>query len=162
MIEKHLKIEYKEYDDLTELESIHQQLLITAKAFTENAYAPYSGFKVAATALLSNGEIVSGTNQENASYPVGICAERTLFSTIANIYPNHKIEALAISYYNTAKDINDVPATPCGMCRQAIAEWIGRQGSGFTLLLAGQSGPIWVFENALAILPFSFGKTMLS
>ena len=89
---------------------------------TEQAYAPYSNFHVGAVAKLENGEIVAGTNQENASYPVGICAERVLLGSAATLHPDVAIESIAISY-NSEKVKSDHPISPCGMCRQSLLEY---------------------------------------
>jgi cytidine deaminase len=155
------QINYTSYADITELSENDAKLLDTARKYTTNAYAPYSNFNVAASALMQDGDIISGTNQENASYPVGICAERTLLSTIANIKPNAIIETMAISYFNKNNAINDKPAMPCGMCRQALSEAIQRQAKPIRLIVSRQSGAIIIFENALDLLPFSFENSFL-
>ncbi len=160
MINKEINIKYTEYEDSSSLPKDEKELLETARAFTANAYAPYSKFYVAATALLNDGTIVSGTNQENISYPVGICAERTLLSTIANVHPNKEVVKMAISYFNHNADENESPATPCGMCRQALNEWEQRQNKPVKLILGGQTGHIFVLENATLLLPFSFKASL--
>jgi cytidine deaminase len=153
---KQIQIAYQELDHISQLSEVHQQLLNTARQYTENAYAPYSNFFVAASVLLSSGEIVSGTNQENASFPVGMCAERSVLATIANLYSTAKIDTMAISYRNNNVDDNAVPCAPCGMCRQAMLEWELRQQQPLQLILGGQSGAILVFASAQTLLPFSF------
>ena len=92
MKEKKFEISYQVYDDINELSEKDAWLLNEARAVTEQAYAPYSNFHVGAVAMLENGEVVTGTNQENASYPVGICAERVLLGNAATLYPQVKIE----------------------------------------------------------------------
>jgi cytidine deaminase len=161
MEKKEIIFKYEVLENSTSLPDTESNLLQVARSFTANAYAPYSNFNVAASALLDDGSIYSGTNQENASYPVGMCAERTLLATIANVATNKKIICLAISYYNKAKDKNDIPATPCGMCRQALVEWGQRQQQSFKLLLSGQTGKVYIIENAATLLPLSFEDDFL-
>ena len=110
---------YNSADDLTEPDA---ELVKEAREITAAAYAPYSKFNVGAVARLVNGELVAGTNQENASYPVGICAERVLLSSAATIHPNIAIDTMAISYNNTTGK-SDHPISPCGMCRQSLVEY---------------------------------------
>src|SRR5688500_19112184 len=98
MKEQKFEFEYEVYNDISELKKVDAALLIKARAVTKQAYAPYSNFFVGAVAVLSNGEIVTGTNQENASYPVGICAERVLLGNAATLYPGISIYTMAISY----------------------------------------------------------------
>ena len=118
MKENKFEFSYEVYNDVSELKKEDADLVMQARAVTKQAYAPYSNFFVGAIAKLSNGEIVAGTNQENASYPVGICAERVLLGNAATLYPNVSVDTLAISY--DSKEVpSDHPISPCGMCRQA-------------------------------------------
>src|SRR5882757_3328246 len=100
MQQKELRLFFEEYASDRELTAGDAALLAAARDATVNAYAPYSRFRVGAAARLVNGEIVTGTNQENASYPAGICAERTLLSTAASLFPGVAVDVLAISYFN--------------------------------------------------------------
>ena len=130
-------------------------MLSKARAVTRQAYAPYSNFFVGAVAELSNGEIVSGTNQENASYPVGICAERVLLGNAATLYPNVSIDTMAISY--DSKNVkSDHPISPCGMCRQSLLEYETRTKKPIRLILAGQEGKIIIVKTVNYLLPFAF------
>jgi cytidine deaminase len=147
---------FEVYPSINQLTEEDAALLTQARAATANAYAPYSHFNVAAAALLSNGKIVTGTNQENASYPVGICAERTLLSTVANIFPRTGIVTMAISYFNSNGNSAN-PVAPCGMCRQALIEYQERTQQPMRLILGGMSGEVFIIENAGQLLPFSFG-----
>jgi cytidine deaminase len=156
MEHKEIVFTYSVYNAISELPEKDRHLLELAQAATANAYAPYSRFHVAATALLGNGQIISSTNQENAAYPVGICAERTLLGTVASLYPGEKITDLAVSYFNHAKDKNNKPVSPCGMCRQALLEWEERQQQSFRILLAGKTGAVYIMEKASSLLPLSF------
>ncbi|MBX3253396.1 MAG: cytidine deaminase [Chitinophagaceae bacterium] len=136
-------------------------LLEKAKAATAHAYAPYSRFAVGAAALLENGEVITATNQENASSPVGICAERVLLSAISSVYPGARIHTIAISYHNQKSQVSRQPVFPCGICRQSLLEQQTRQNSPIQLVLGGLEGEVVVINNAANLLPFGFsGKDM--
>lgn len=151
---------YQVFSADEELNNTHKNLLQKARTIASTAYAPYSNFFVGAAALLQNGKIITGTNQENASYPVGICAERSLLATAATLYPNIPIVAMAISYINN-KNTATVPVAPCGMCRQSLLEYEKRQQQSFTLILSGQEGEVFVIEKASMLLPLNFSKDNL-
>ena len=155
MKESKFEFQYEVYNDINELTEKDAWLLTEARTVTENAYAPYSNFHVGAVAMLSNGEIVAGTNQENASYPVGICAERVLLGNAATLYPNISIETIAISY-NSDTIKSDHPISPCGMCRQALLEYETRVKKPIRLILSGMEGKIQVIKTANFLLPFAF------
>ncbi len=152
--------EYEVYDDSSELQPGDAALLAKAREITAQAYAPYSNFQVGAVAKLQNGELVAGTNQENASYPVGICAERVLLGNAATQFPGIAIDTLAISY-NSKDGKNDHPISPCGMCRQALLEYEERTAQPIRLLLAGQEGKIYIVKTTRWLLPFAFTKEEL-
>lgn len=160
MKKKEYKFEYTVFDSIADLPEADAALLQEAKATTKFAYAPYSHFKVAAVAKLTNGEIVKGTNQENASYPVGICAERVLLSTAASIFPEVAIETMAITYHNL-NGASLMPVSPCGMCRQALVEFEDRTNHAIRLILGGAEGPVYLLEKSSQLLPFSFGGSDL-
>jgi cytidine deaminase len=143
------------YDSINELPESEGLLLQAARIATKNSYAPYSNFNVAAAAQLSTDEIISGTNQENASFPVGICAERVLLSIISSLHPAAFINTVAIAYHNLNGESNQ-PISPCGMCRQAFAEYETRTGKSFRLLLSGMEGTVFVIDKASQLLPLSF------
>lgn len=147
---------YEVYDSSADLNAADAALLEAARKITANAYAPYSHFNVGATARLANGEIINGTNQENAAYPVGICAERVLMGTAAVLFPNMPIETMAISY-NSGNGDSSKPASPCGMCRQYLKEFEDRTKAPVRLILSGQTGKVYIIESASQLLPFSFG-----
>ncbi|RYY48049.1 MAG: cytidine deaminase [Chitinophagaceae bacterium] len=147
---------YEVYETAEELNAEDAALLSAARKITADAYAPYSHFQVGASARLANGVIVNGTNQENAAYPVGICAERVLMGTAAVLHPNMPIETMAVSYKSGEGD-NSKPASPCGMCRQYLKEFEDRTQSPVRLILSGQSGKVYIIESASQLLPFSFG-----
>ena len=145
------------YDSIEELNAEDMSLLADARSQTQFAYAPYSNFNVAAVARLVNGEIVKGTNQENAAYPAGICAERSLLSAAGTQYPGIGIKTMAISYHNL-KGNNLRPVSPCGICRQSFAEFQQRTGQPVRLILAGMEGEVYIIENAVHLLPLVFGS----
>lgn len=147
---------YSVYDSSDELSPHDKILLDKAREITQKAYAPYSDFHVGAVAELKNGEIVNGANQENASYPVSICAERTLLSVAAMIYTNVPVVTMAIAYDNlNAK--SDKPISPCGMCRQAMHEYAQRTEHPIRLILGGMEGKVFIIDHSDFLLPLSFG-----
>lgn len=151
------KFEYKVFDSIVELKSEDAQLLEQARKVTQFAYSPYSNFKVGAFAKLVNGEMVRGTNQENASYPAGICAERTLMSAASSLFPGVGIETIAITY-NNLNGKSDTPISPCGICRQSFVEFQQRTGNPIRILLSGMEGKVLVIENASYLLPLVFSS----
>ncbi|MEO5909164.1 MAG: cytidine deaminase [Ginsengibacter sp.] len=151
------RFEFKIYDSIEDLAKEDADLLKEARKATQSAYAPYSNFKVGAFAKLVNGESVSGTNQENASYPAGICAERTLMSTASVLYPNVGIKTIAISY-NNLNGKSDQPISPCGICRQSFVEFQQRTKTSIRIIMSGMEGKIQVIENAANLLPLSFSS----
>ena len=160
MKEQKFEFDYEVFNDLSELAEKDAWLLTEARNVTKEAYAPYSNFYVGAVAILANGEIVAGTNQENVSYPVGICAERVLLGSVATLHPNVPVESIAISY--NGDDVkSDHPISPCGMCRQALLEYETRVNKPIRLILSGQEGKIFVIKSASLLLPFAFTKKEL-
>lgn len=152
---KKINFEVAVYQSADELNEADKALLLAARKATELAYAPYSNFFVGAVALMANGESVSGTNQENASYPVGICAERVLLSVAATRYPGVGIDALAISYHNKNGESNH-PVSPCGICRQTLAEYEERTHQSIRVILGGMSGEVYMLQKAGELLPLGF------
>ena len=143
------------YDGIDELSTDDQLLLKEARRATDDAYAPYSNFHVGAAAKLSNGEIVTGSNQENASFPVGICAERVLLSAASSLYPGMAIHTMAVSYQSKTVN-NDHPISPCGMCRQSLQEFEYRLKKPIRLILGGMKGKIYVIQSVSQLLPLGF------
>ena len=152
---KKINFEVAVYPSADELNEADKTLLLEARKATGAAYAPYSNFFVGAVAQMANGERVSGTNQENASYPVGICAERVLISVAATKYPGIGIETLAISYHNKNGDSNR-PISPCGICRQTLAEYEERTQHSIRVILGGMSGEVYILQKAGELLPLTF------
>lgn len=137
-----------------ELSPDDQQLIEMAKQMTKTSYSPYSHFRVGAAARLKDGTVVKGSNQENAAYPSGLCAERTtLFAANAN-YPDTPVVALAIACY-TNGHFTPNPGSPCGSCRQVMLETEHRFKQPMRVLLYGED-EIFVFDKAADLLPFGF------
>lgn len=137
-----------------ELSQADQQLINVAKTMTKNSYSPYSHFQVGAAALLADGTIIKGCNQENAAFPSGLCAERTtLFAANAN-HPNTPVLALAIACY-TNGHFTAQPGAPCGSCRQVMLETEHRFNQPMRVLLYGEE-KTYIFNQAADLLPFGF------
>ena len=156
MKKEEVRFGYDVYDSADELPAEDKALLSAAREVTTKAYAPYSNFLVGAVAKLNNGETISGTNQENASYPVGICAERVLLASASMMYTGVAVNSIAIAYHNLNGKSNN-PVSPCGMCRQYIAEYEARTNQTIRLILGGMEGKVFVIERAGELLPLSFG-----
>lgn len=161
MDKKEFRLSYEEYGSDEALEATDADLLNAARRATADAYAPYSHFRVGAAARLVNGVIITGANQENASFPAGICAERTLLSVAGTQYPDIAIETLAISYRN-GNGASDRPVSPCGICRQSLSEYEWRMGRPMRLIMAGTTGKVWLIEEAGKLLPLAFTAEQLA
>jgi cytidine deaminase len=147
---------YTEYEKPEELEAEDQELIKAAKKAAVNAYAPYSGFRVGAALRLESGRVVTGSNVENAAFPSGICAERTaIFWSVSN-YPDDKPVALAITAMNNEGIVAE-EISPCGNCRQVIAEEEMRTGSKIRIILSGRNKIVKV-DDGNSLLPLLFGK----
>ncbi|KPM32579.1 Cytidine deaminase [Croceitalea dokdonensis DOKDO 023] len=161
MKRKTVSFKYTQYDTITELPERERSLLKAAIASREKAYAPYSNFQVGAAVLLDSGVVVLGNNQENASYPSGLCAERVaIFSAGAN-YPEQHVKMIAISASAKGYEV-DRPAAPCGNCRQSIAEYEQRQQKPIQIILQGKNGPVYVCDSIADLLPLAFNSSFLS
>ncbi len=159
---KKIKIEstFIVYDAIEELTIPVQKLIKKAAIAREKAYAPYSHFLVGAALELENGVIVLGNNQENASYPSGLCAERTAIYYAGAEFPNQKILRMAIVAGST-KNPTTKPIPPCGACRQALSEYEVKQSQPFELYFMGTSGKIASSKSVENILPWVFDKKVL-
>lgn len=148
------------YDTLQELSADIQDLMNQAVEIRKKAYAPYSQFRVGAALLLDNGKIVLGSNQENAAYPSGLCAERVAIFHAGSIYPEAKILKIAIT---AASDTNQTtaPIPPCGSCRQSIAEYEIRQDTPIEIFFMGEIGEVYKSASLKNLLPFMFDKKFL-
>jgi cytidine deaminase len=139
-----------------ELNGNDLKLVRAAKDATSGSWSPYSGFKVGAALLLEDGTVVTGSNQENAAYPSGLCAERTALFTAGHSHPDKAVTALAIAARND-NGFTAQPITPCGACRQVLAETEQRGGKPIRYILYGTQGTMVIEGGTDAILPFCFG-----
>lgn len=151
------KVKVCTYDELPLQD---KELVDAARAATANSYAIYSRFNVGAAALLANGEVVCGTNQENAAYPSGICAERTTLFWANSQYPAEAVEVLAIAARNDAGEL-ETPIPPCGACRQVILETEKRYGNRIRIILYGAKQCYIIEDGVKALLPLSFDSGFL-
>jgi cytidine deaminase len=154
-------VSFELYDSIALLSTADAALLQEAKKATGLAHAPYSRFKVGAAARLISGEIVLGANQENASFPAGLCAERVLLSVASSQYPGIAIDSMAISYVNEQGPA-DHPISPCGICRQSLLEFEQRMKKPVRLILAGAEGKVYVIPQAGSLLPLAFSAQDLA
>jgi cytidine deaminase len=152
--------QFSVYNSLEELPKDIQDLMSQAVTIRKNAYAPYSKFRVGAALLLDNNNVVLGSNQENAAYPSGLCAERVAIFQAGAIYPNAKILKMAIT---AASDTNltSTPIPPCGSCRQSIAEYEIKQETPIEIFFMGETGVIYKSDSIKNLLPFMFDKKFL-
>ncbi|WP_306353136.1 cytidine deaminase [Flavobacterium sp. '19STA2R22 D10 B1'] len=151
---------FSAYDSLEELSVEDKSLMLEAVEIRKKAYAPYSRFRVGAAVLLDNGEIVVGSNQENAAYPSGLCAERVAIFYAGAIYPEAKILKLAISATSDDKVVTS-PIPPCGACRQSLVEYEYKQDVPFSIYFMGETGEIYKSDSVKNLLPFVFDKNFL-
>lgn len=142
-----------------ELSTADRELIDAAREATKRSYAPYSHFSVGAAARLANGIIVTGTNQENAAYPSGLCAERTTLFYANSQYPDQPVDTLAIAAHN-GHDFLDAPIPPCGACRQVMLETEKRFNCPMRILLFGKKG-IYELKNVGDLLPLSFDASSM-
>ena len=160
MKEISITTKFKAFDAIPDLPIDIQELMLQAVAVRKNAYAPYSKFRVGVAILLDNGKIVLGSNQENAAYPSGLCAERVAIFQAGAIYPAAKILKMAIT---AASDTNQTttPIPTCGSCRQSIAEYEIKQETPIEIYFMGEIGIIYKSDSLKNLLPFMFDKKFL-
>jgi cytidine deaminase len=151
---------FSTYDSIDELPNEIQNLFEQATLIQKNAHAPYSKFRVGAAILLDNGKIILGTNQENAAYPSGLCAERVALFQAASNFPESKILKIVITAAPEATGISS-PIPPCGACRQSIAEYENKQNSPIEIYFMGEIGKIYKSESLKNLLPLLFNKKLL-
>lgn len=152
--------QFKAFDSIQDLPNDIQNLMLEAVEIRKNAYAPYSKFKVGVAILLDNGKIVLGSNQENAAYPSGLCAERVAIFYAGANYPEAKILKMAITAASDSYQTS-TPIPPCGSCRQSIAEYEIRQETPIEIYFMGEIGAIYKSESLKNLLPFMFDKKFL-
>ena len=160
MKDRNYEFSYRIADNIEGLNEEDADLVRQARELTAIAYAPYSRFHVASVARLANGQIVKGTNQENASFPVGICAERSLLAAVGTLYPNEVIETLAVTY-KPENGVSKQPISPCGMCRQSLLEYETRVNHPIRLILTGMEGAVFIINTVRDLLPFAFDEVDL-
>jgi cytidine deaminase len=160
MKQKSIKIIYHEFANAEELKANDRKLLLSARKAAKSAYAPYSQFQVGAAVLLANGKIIIGNNQENAAYPSGLCAERVALFSAAAQFPGVPVTALAITALSKNFHV-DFPLTPCGACRQVMAEYENLHQVPLRLVLSGESGKILVLGDVASVLPLMFNSKQL-
>ncbi len=156
-MEKQIIIKYSEFDSWKELADSEIKMVEKAYSMCEQAYAPYSNFQVGATLLLSNGEIVSGNNQENIAYPSGLCAERVALFFAGSNFPTEKVESIVVVAKGDLVSFDKL-LSPCGSCRQVLMESEMRQNKNIRVVLVSQNGRTIVFNSILDLLPFAFGN----
>lgn len=154
MEQKNLNIQFCQYDSINELIAEDKLLLEKAIEATNGSYSPYSKFRVGAAVKLDTGEIVQGANQENAAFPSGLCAERTAIFAAHSQFPSSNIVAIALTASTQGKLLKDI-VTPCGSCRQVMAESQKRSGQKIKVIMGGTE-KIWIFDSVDGVLPFIF------
>ena len=160
MRELNINTTFKVFDSIDELDIDTKNLMQKAIEARKTAYAPYSNFSVGAALLLDNEEVITGTNQENAAYPSGLCAERVAIFQAGSIYPEAKILKMAISATGDEKPVLE-PIPPCGSCRQSIAEYEIKQETPIEIFFMGESGIVYQSDSLRNLLPFMFDKKYL-
>ena len=154
MTNKEIKITYQEFETLDQLDLKDRELAQAAIDATALSYAPYSNFNVGAAVLFEDGEIIKGANQENAAYPSGLCAERTALFYASASRPDKAMAGIAIAAGQNGT-ILDIPVTPCGACRQVMAQYQFKSKRPMMVLLVG-ARKIWKFEKVDDLLPLIF------
>lgn len=155
-----LTASFSVFDSKDELAADVRELMDQAVEIRKKAYAPYSKFRVGAALLLDNGKVVLGSNQENAAYPSGLCAERVAVFQTGAIYPEAKILKMAISAASDS-GMTTSPIPPCGACRQSIAEYEFKQGHDIEIYFMGETGKVYKSDSLKNLLPFTFDKNFL-
>lgn len=151
---------FQYFKSIDELDAESKYLAHKAKEVLGNAYAPYSKFHVASAVLLEDGTIVTGTNQENAAYPSGLCAERVAVFAANSHYPEKKIKKVVIvARKKNHKELS--PAASCGACRQVLLEAETRQEKSFQVIMLTQDNEWVITPSAASLLPFAFTKDNL-
>lgn len=160
-MKKHkIEINLEVYHSVSELPQDIQKLMNKAQQAREDAYAPYSHFKVGAALELRSGEIIIGNNQENAAFPSGLCAERVAIYQAGASHPNGLITTMAITARSLQHKVTK-PIPPCGACRQAIAEYEIKQESPIAIYFMGETGKVAKAASISDLLPLLFDKSYL-
>lgn len=151
-----LAITYQEFSSMDEMQKNDIELALAAVDAIKGSYAPYSNFCVGAAVRLEDGTIVTGANQENAAYPSGICAERTAMFSAGAAYPDKAMVSIAIAG-GAGGVLDSNPASPCGACRQVMAQYQTKGGKDMSIILVGD-GKILKFSRVDDLLPFVFNN----
>lgn len=159
---KELKVETKlvVFDSIEELNKKEQEWMQKAIHARKKAYAPYSNFQVGAALVLDNEVVLEGSNQENAAYPSGLCAERVVVFYAGANYPTNKVHKIFISASSIEKE-STTPIPPCGACRQSIAEYEIKQDAAIEIYFMGAKGAVYKSNSLKNLLPFLFDKANL-
>lgn len=155
-----LNTEVEVYTSENDLISEERKILEHAKLAVTRAYAPYSNFHVGAAILLENGKIIEGNNQENAAYPSGLCAERVALFSASSEFPSVAIKSIAVTCKVSGLIITE-PVTPCGACRQVIAEYEEKFGKAIRIIMSGEKGKVYVCNGINQLLPLQFNSKQL-
>ncbi|MDR9457065.1 MAG: cytidine deaminase [Salegentibacter sp.] len=155
-----ISAEFEIFDSFEELPDNIGELMKKTFEARDKAYAPYSRFQVGAALLLDNGEIITGSNQENASYPSGLCAERTAVFYAGAKFPEARIECIAVSATSLKRPVTS-PVPPCGACRQALVEYEVKQKTDMEVYFMGESGAIVKAKSVKDLLPLIFDNSYL-
>jgi cytidine deaminase len=147
--------QYEVYESPEDLPETDRNLMLIAANAVLSSHAPYSGFNVGAAVLLENGKIFTGSNQENMSYPAGICAERVAVFAAMSSCPDSPIKTLAITARAASYPVSE-PVPPCGMCRQAILEYEMKFSNRIRIILRGSEGPVYIIHGMSDLLPLKF------
>ena len=160
MKKERIESHFDSYDSQDELTSADRQLLSTAMEAAASAYAPYSAFKVGAAVLLANNKVITGSNQENAAYPSGLCAERVAVFHAASSHPGIIIKAIAVAAFSNDEN-KTFPVSPCGNCRQVLAEYEYRYRSDIRFIMEAGGQKIIIAPSIRSLLPFMFSPDSL-
>lgn len=155
-----IEAELEVFDSLSDLSPAIQNLMNKAHEARENAYAPYSSFRVGAAISLESGTIVTGNNQENAAFPSGLCAERVAAFHAGSNYPKEAFTAIALTA-RSEKHPTTTPIPPCGACRQALAEYEVNQETAIAVYFMGESGNVVKANTVKDLLPLIFDSSYL-
>jgi len=155
-MDQKITINYQRFEHWKELGVKEQELVAKAYEICDTAYAPYSKFHVGAAVLLSNNEIITGSNQENIAYPSGLCAERVALFYVGSNYPNDTVKTICVVAKGELLPVDKI-LSPCGGCRQVMLETEMRQKTPYKVILVSQNGVTLVFNSAEELLPLAFG-----
>lgn len=156
-----IQIQIQVFENENELQAKDLALLQAARQASQTAYAPYSNFFVGAAIQLKNGKVIMGSNQENAAYPSGLCAERTAIFAASVKYPNEEIESIAIAA-RPSQSQEFIAISPCGACRQVLSEYENKQKKPIRMLMEGQEKRIYIISAIEDLLPLKFSEESLN